>query len=245
MAPGALGGVGRESVKRIGLVGGTTPEATVEYYRALIGLGRTVATNPLDNPVIVVYSVNLSEIVARQRAERFDEVVDIFSDALERLRLAGAEIAALTANTPHVYFDRLAARAGMPLVSILDATYEKTKVLGCRKVLLLGTATTMASGMYPERLAAGEIGVVVPDEQERAYIDRTIYEDLAVGVTTPEARRAFVEICERHVEADGIDGVILGCTEIPLLLKEGDVSVPMVDTTQVHAEAIFAAALAD
>ncbi len=229
-------------MKKIGLVGGTTPEATVEYYRALIGLGRKVATNPLDNPVIVIYSVNLSEIVVRQRAGRIDEVVDIFADAFERLRLAGVEIAALTANTPHVYFDRLAARAGMPLVSILDAAFERTKALGCRKVLLLGTATTMVSSMYPDRLAAGGTGVVVPGEEERAFIDSTIYGELSIGVTTPEARKRFVAICERHVAAQGLDGVILGCTEIPLLLKEGDISVPVIDTTQVHAEAIFAAA---
>jgi aspartate racemase len=231
-------------VKRIGLVGGTTPESTVEYYRALIRLGRRVATDPLNNPVIVIYSVNLAEIVAHQRAGRDDNVVQIFSSALESLRSAGAEIAALTANTPHVWFDRLAPRAGMPLISILDATCARTTALGCRRVLLLGTARTMASSMYPRKLAAGGIDVVVPDDHARDFIDRTIYGELSIGVTSDETRRAFVEICERHVAGNGVDGVILGCTEIPLLLKDGDVSVPTIDTTAVHAEAIFAAAQA-
>lgn len=226
----------------IGLVGGTTPEATVEYYRALIALGPTVTTNPLENPVIVIYSVDLSEIVSRQQAGRVDEVVDILSDAFERLRLAGAEIVALTANTPHVYLDRLRRRTSLPIVSILDAACERTKTLGCRKALLLGTATTMGSRMYPERLAGAGIEVMVPEEGERAFIDRTIYEELAIGVTTPAARRTFIDICERRVAAAGVDGVILGCTGIPLLLRPGDLSVPMIDTTAVHAEAIFAAA---
>ena len=98
-----------------------------------------------------------------------------------------------------------------------------------------------------ERFVASfrEPGVIVPDEEERAFVNRTIYEELSVGLATAEARRTFVEICERHARDDGADGVILGCTEIPLLLGEGDVSVPTIDTTQVHAEAIFAAALAD
>lgn len=231
-------------MKRIGLIGGMTPESTIAYYRALIRLGRSVAADPLDNPVILIYSVKLSEIFRLQEAGRDDEVVGILGDAFDRLRGAGAEIGSLTANTPHVYFDRLAARAGMPLVSILDATFERTRALGCRKVLLLGTRTTMASPMYPRRMAAGDIRVIVPEEAERAFVNRTIYEELSVGLTTPEARRAFVEICERHVRGDGADGVILGCTEIPLLLEQGDVSVPMIDTTQVHAEAIFAAARA-
>jgi aspartate racemase len=231
-------------MKRIGLIGGITPESTIEYYRALIRLGRSVAANPLDNPVILIYSVNLSEIFRLQEAGRDDEVVEILAGAFDSLRGAGAEIGALTANSAHVYFDRLAARAGMPLVSILDATFERTRSLGCRKVLLLGTRRTMASAMYPRRLAAGDIRVIVPDEAERAFVNRTIYEELSLGLTTAEARRTFVEICERHARDDGADGVILGCTEIPLLLEEGDVSVPMIDTTQAHAEAIFAAALA-
>lgn len=229
-------------MKRIGLVGGTTPESTIEYYRALIGLGRQVTTDPLRNPVIVVYSVDLAEIVTRQRAGKHDEVVEIFSAAIESLRLAGAELAALTANTPHVYFERLAARAEIPLVSIVAATCTRTATLGCRRVLLLGTETTMSSRMYPEALAAHGIGVVVPDHEERAFIDRTIYGELSLGVTSPATRRTFVEICGRHIASAGVDGVILACTEIPLLLKDGDLPVPMVDTTAVHAEAIFTAA---
>jgi len=229
-------------VKRIGLVGGTTPESTVEYYRALIALGRGVTSDPLSNPVILIYSINLAEVVAGQRAGRHAEVEDLFASAIDRLRRAGAEIAALTANTPHIYFDGLQQRSEIPLVSILAATRDRVAALGCRRVLLLGTATTMASTMYPERLAAAGIDTVLPDERERELVDRTIYGELSIGVTEPATRRAFVEICERHVAAEGVDGVILGCTELPLLLKDGDVPVPMIDTTRVHAEAIFAAA---
>jgi len=229
-------------MKRIGLVGGLTPESTVEYYRAIVELNRKQATSPLSNPEIVIYSVNLAEIVRAQAEGREEQLVEILLTALEGLRLAGAEIGALTANTPHLYFDRLVARTSLPLVSILDAAYEKAVSLGCRRVLLLGTARTMDSPMYPKRFAAGSIEVVVPDEREREFVDRTIYGELAIGLTKPETRRAFVEICERHVKHDKVDGVVLGCTEIPLLLKEGDVSVPLVDTTRVHAEAVFTAA---
>ncbi len=231
-------------MKRIGLVGGLTPESTVEYYRALIELNRRGSSDPLRNPVIVIYSVNLGEIVEAQRAGREDDVVEILSTALEGLRAASAQIAAITANTPHLYFDRLVERTTLPLVSILDAACDATKALGCRKVLLLGTGRTMESAMYPSRFAAGRIEVVVPDEGERDFVDRAIYGELSVGVTSEKTKARFVEVCERHVTEGKVDGVVLGCTEIPLLLKDGDVSVPMIDTTRVHAEAIFAAASA-
>lgn len=171
-------------MKTIGLVGGTTPEATVEYYRALIALARTVATNTLDNPVIIIYSVNLSEIVSRQRAGRTDEVVDLFAAAFERLCLAGAEAAALTANTPHIYLDRLRARTRLPIVSILDATCEKTKALGCRKVLLLGTGKPRASLpglLHCGGVAGNEGGDQIATLRQQRGCGEPLEESLPVG----------------------------------------------------------------
>jgi len=228
-------------MKKIGLVGGMTPEATRGYYDILIGLGRERLNGALNNPVILIYSINLSEVASYLSAGRSDRAVDLLVDVLESLRRAGAEIGALTANTPHLYFDQIAPRTSLPLVSILDSTFERARKVGCRKALLLGTDRTMVSDMYPKRLAAGSIAVVVPEEDERQHVDRSIFEELSVGLVKDETRARYLEICRRHIER-GADAIILGCTELPLLHLDADLPVPLIDTAQAHAEAIFEAA---
>jgi aspartate racemase len=233
----------RRRVKKIGLLGGMTPEATRAYYDVLIGLGRERLDGVLSNPVVLIYSLNLAEVVRHQGAGRPDKVVELLVEVLESLRRAGAEIGALTANTPHIYLDQIAARTTLPLVSILDATSDRAAKLGCRKPLLLGTAITMTSDMYPKRLAAAGIEVVVPDEAEQPLIDRPIYDELSIGLVRDQTRNRLLEICRRHIER-GADAIILGCTELPLILHDDDLPVPLIDTAEVHAEAIFEAAQA-
>ncbi len=229
-------------MRRIGLLGGTTPESTKVYYQSLIDLGREVLEGPLNNPVVLIYSINLAEVVRLKEADRPDLVVEMMVKVFESLRIAGAQIGALTANTPHVFFDQITEGTTLPLISILDAAFDRTTALGCTKVLLLGTNTTMTSDMYPKRFAQGGIEVLVPDEEERQLIDETIYAELSVGKMKDETRNRYLEICERAIRQDGVDGVILGCTEIPLLIGPGDLAVPQIDTTRAHAAAIFAAA---
>lgn len=230
-------------MKKIGLVGGMTPESTRAYYEMIIGLGRERFSNPLRNPVVLIYSLDLSEIAAHQNVGEEDRVVEILVDVLERLRVAGAEIGALTANTPHVFFDRIAAGTSLPMMSIVHATFERAKDLGVSRVLVLGTNATMEASMYPEAFTAGGIDVVIPDEDERRFINASIYEDLALGRVTAETRETYLEICRRRVENDGVDAVILACTEIPLVLKVDDLLVPLIDTAQCHAEALFLTAM--
>jgi aspartate racemase len=226
-------------MKKIGLVGGMTPESTTEYYRTIINLGRERWDNPLRNPVILIYSLDLSEIAAHQNVGEEDRVVEILVEVLEKLRGAGAEVGALTANTPHVFFDRIASGTSLPLVNIVDATYERARSLGASRVLLLGTNATMEASMYPDAFSNGGIETVIPDEDNRRFLNRSIYEELAVGNITPESRRAYLEICGRHLREDSVDAIVLGCTEIPLVLRGDDVPVPLIDTARCHAEAIF------
>jgi aspartate racemase len=230
-------------MKKIGLIGGMTPESTTAYYRMIIELGRRSWDDPLHNPVVLIYSIDLAEIVAHQDVGDEERVVDILVDALERLRSAGAEVGALTANTPHLFLDRIRSRTTLSLISIVDATLERTRDLGVRRALLLGTKATMESPMYPDALAAVGIEIVIPEEGERRLINGSIYEDLAAGKVTPELRDAYVEICRSQIEGNGVDAVILGCTELPLVLTADDLPVPLIDTTRCHAEAIFAQAL--
>jgi aspartate racemase len=228
-------------MRTIGLVGGMTPESTKEYYERIIARARERRQDPdpLRNPVIVVYSLDLAELAAHQRAGDTGRVVQLLVGAVERLRGAGAEVGALTANTPHAYLADVVRRTELPLVSIVDATRGAAAAIGARRVLLLGTSTTMAAPMYPESFAEAGIDVVVPDEEDRAFLDRVIYGELALGTVRPEVRRRTLEICGRAIDSDGAEAVILGCTELPLVLVDGDLPVPLLDTVRIHVEAIL------
>jgi aspartate racemase len=230
-------------MKTIGLVGGTTPESTKIYYEGLIDGARRPGGNPLHNPEIIIYSLNLAELVRLQRDGERSEVVDFLLDVLQRLQRAGAEIGSFTANTPHTYLDEILPRTTLPLVSIVSATRDAAREGGFRRSLLLGTRTTMEAEMYPHAFAGGAgIEIVLPHEEDRVFIDHTIYNDLALGRVSPEIRQRYLEICANHIEADAVDSVILGCTEIPLVISAEDLPVAVLDTTEVHVRAILEAA---
>lgn len=226
-------------MKKIGLVGGMTPESTTAYYERLIDLGRERWHDPVHNPVVLIYSIDLAEMVAHQDVGDSDKVVALLADVLEKLRGAGAEVGALTANTPHIFFDRIRAATTLPLVSIIDTTVERARDLGVGRALLLGTRTTMESPMYPDALAAAGIEIVVPGGEDREFVNRSIYTDLAAGRVTTELRRRYAEICRRQIDDGGVEAVILGCTEIPMVLTADDCPAPLIDTARCHAEAIF------
>lgn len=229
-------------MKTIGLVGGMTPESTAIYYKLLIQGARKPGADPLRNPEIIIYSLNLTEVVRLQRAGEPSEVVRYLAAILERLRRAGAEVGALTANTPHAYLAELRAESSLPLVSIVTATRDAAADLGLQRALLLGTRTTMEAEMYPGEFTDAGIGIVLPNSDDREFLDHTIYGDLALGKVTPEVRRRFLDICTRHISEDGVDSVILGCTEIPLVISGDDLPIQVLDTTRIHVAAILAAA---
>jgi aspartate racemase len=229
-------------MKTIGLVGGTTPESTRVYYDLLIRGARKPGGDPLRNPEIIIYSIDLAELVHIQRSGDREGVTRFLADILERLRVAGAEVGAFTANTPHAYLDDVRAATSLPLVSIVTATREAATERGLRRALLLGTRTTVEAAMYPSELGATGIDVVLPNESEREFLDDTIYGDLAIGNISPEVRRRYLEICTKYIDAQGIDSVILGCTELPLVISEDDLPIEVLDTTVIHAAAILAAA---
>jgi aspartate racemase len=229
-------------MKKIGLVGGTTPESTKVYYEELISAARKPGEDPLHNPVILIYSLDLAELVALQRRGTSEQVAGFLARILEKLHAAGAEVAALTANTPHAYLEELRERASLPLVSIVTATCAEAKKQTLKRCLLLGTRTTIEAEMYPDEFAFAGIEIIRPGEDDRVFLDDVIYNDLAVGKISLKMRQRFLEICANHVERDGIDSVILGCTEIPLVFSQADLSIKVLDTTKIHVRAILEAA---
>jgi len=222
-------------MKTIGLVGGTTPESTRLYYDLLIRGARQPGGDPLYNPEIIIYSIDLAELVHIQRTGDREGVVRFLADILERLRNAGAEIGAFTANTPHAYLEEVRSATSLPLVSIAAER-------ALERALLLGTRTTVEAAMYPRELAAAGIDVVLPDESEREFLDDIIYGDLAVGRISQPIRQRCLDICTRFINEEGVDSVILGCTELPLVISSEELPVEVLDTTVIHAAAILAAA---
>lgn len=230
-------------MKIIGILGGMSPESTTAYYERITRT-YTQRFGDYGYPEIVIYSVSFQPYVDWPEAGRWDLVAEGLSRAARQLEAAGADFALIATNTMHKVFDDVQASVDIPLLSLLDAVGDAIAGQGLDVVGLLGTRFTMETAFYPEALADRDIEVLTPPATDRAAVDRVIYEELVAGELRAASRCRFVEIIERLTER-GAQGVVLGCTEIPLLVKAGDVDVPLFDTTAIHAEAALRYALGD
>lgn len=229
------------SMKTIGLLGGMSWESTAEYYRLLNEFTRE-RLGGLHSARCVLYSVDFAEIERLQAQGRWDEAGDVLADAARSLEAAGADLVLLCTNTMHKVADQVQAAVSVPLLHLADATAEAVRARGLRRVGLLGTAFTMEQDFYRGRLAAGGLEVSVPDADERALVHRVIYEELCIGVVREESRTAYREVIAGLVAA-GAEGIVLGCTEIELLVGAEDSPVPVFPTARIHAAAAVDAAL--
>jgi aspartate racemase len=226
-------------MKQIGLVGGIGPESTVDYYQRLVRA--TAHLGPGARPDVVVYGANMDELFALLSADDLDGVVAWLVAKLQALAKAGAELGAITANTPHVVFDRVQARSPIPLRSIVEATRDEAVRLGARRLLLLGTRFTMASDFYARCFAPAGMEVVVPDAAARELIHHRLMTEIELGVFLDPTRAELLGIAERVNRATPVDAVILGCTELPLILPADAYDVPgasrplpFLNTTAIH-----------
>ncbi|MER6386953.1 aspartate/glutamate racemase family protein [Streptomyces sp. NPDC001523] len=228
-------------MKTIGLLGGMSWESTAEYYRLLNEFTRD-RLGGLHSARCVLYSVDFAEIERLQAQGRWDEAGEVLADAARSLEAAGADLVLLCTNTMHKVADQVQAAVSVPLLHLADATAEAVRARGMRRVGLLGTAFTMEQDFYRGRLAAGGLEVSVPDADERALVHRVIYDELCVGVVREESRTAYREVIAGLV-AGGAEGIVLGCTEIELLVGAEDSPVPVFPTARIHAAAAVEAAL--
>jgi aspartate racemase len=227
--------------KRIGILGGMSPESTVAYYEYLTRT-YTERFGDYGYPEILIYSVSFQPYVDWPNADRWDLVAQGLSAAARQLAAAGAEVILIATNTMHIVFDQVQASVDVPMLSLLDAVAAAIESQGLSTVGLLGTRFTMEKTFYQDSLGRRGIKVLVPSAGDRDYVNRVIYEELVTGQFRYESRAGYVTIIEKLAER-GAEGIILGCTEIPLLLREGDVSLPLLDTTTIHAEAALQFAL--
>ena len=223
-------------MKTIGIIGGIGPESTVDYYKRLIEAFRVEGS--LASPEIIIYSVSLEEVLTLVSGRQWNGLIYLLGAKVKALHRAGADFAVISANTPHVVFDEVQARSPIPLLSIVTATLKKTRELGVKKVGLLGTRFTMEENFFSPPFAAHDISVVVPAPKDQQYIHEKLMHEIELGIFTDETRQGLLAVIERMIDADKIEAVILGCTELPLILETSPSGIPFLNTTATHVESI-------
>jgi len=228
-------------MKTIGMIGGTGWVSTAEYYREINREAARLRGGAWTAPCIL-WSLDFGELDARKRTGSPERVYALFREAALGLEAAGAELVIMCANTPHLYADRLEAELSMPLVHIAAATAAAVRERGMARVGLLGTRITMEELFYHNRLARAGIEALVPPEAERRFIDQAIFNEMVKDEFKPDTRARFLKIMA-DLAARGAEGIVLGCTEIPLLVLPEHTDMVLFNTLEIHARAAGAAAL--
>lgn len=221
-------------MKTIGLIGGMSWESTVSYYQ-IINETIKEKLGGLHSAKILMYSVDFSEIEECQANGDWDKSAEILGKAGEILEKGGADFIVICTNTMHKVVPQIKNRINIPILHIADATAEALKKDGIKKVALLGTKYTMTQDFYKERLISNGLSVVIPNEKEIEQVNNVIYNELCLGIVSDDSREIYSGIIER-LKMEGAEAVILGCTEIGLLIKQKDSVLPVFDTTKIHAQ---------
>ncbi|EPG0610391.1 aspartate/glutamate racemase family protein [Vibrio fluvialis] len=222
-------------MKTIGMIGGMSWESTLSYYKA-INEGVKAALGGLNSAQICLYSVNFEPIEKLQHEGKWDETAQLLALAAKSVEAGGADFLLICTNTMHKVAPEIEAQISIPILHIADATAKQLQQDGIERVGLLGTRFTMEQEFYKGRLQQQfGIDVLIPDAEQRQQVHRVIYEELCLGTIRPESRAQYVEIVE-DLHRRGAQAVILGCTEIALLIQQHDTDVPLYDTTKIHAE---------
>lgn len=228
-------------MKKIGLVGGIGPASTLDYYLGLIERCRAEFGENV-YPEIVIDSVSLTTATDFFAQNDFDGNAQLMLKSLADLKAAGAEIAAITANTEHIVWDKIKDYFEIPVVSIVEATADEILRKGYKRVLILGTIFTMKSGLYENPLIERGITPIIPKDEDKEKIANLFFPNLENGIVIAEDKSKMLEIVGKIARENSADAVLLGCTELPLMIKDGDLALPLLNTTQIHINAIFDAA---
>ena len=227
-------------MKTLGIIGGLGPESTVDYYQRIIALYRQRIADG-HYPEFIVVSVDLRKGLDFMDANELSGMADYLLEAIGKVARAGADFAIISANTPHIVFDDVAPNSPIPLISIVEATCAAAKARKLKRLALVGTRYTMQANFYPKVLAREGIDLLMPEREDQDYIHEKYFSELVPGKFLPETRAGLLAIVDRMKTKSGIDGVILGGTELPLLLRDPDHNgIPFLDTTKIHCEAAVA-----
>lgn len=230
-------------MKTIGILGGMSAESTQVYYRQLCSLTRE-RLGGLHSPELLIRSLDFSRIQALQEREEWDEAGSILNNEAKALERGGADFIILATNTMHKVADQMMKGVSVPMIHIADATAARIQARGLSSPGLMATAFTMEQTFYVDRLVAAGLSPIIPDSSDRAKTHRIIYDELCRGLVTKESEDAYVRIANRLI-ARGADCIILGCTEVGMLLNQDNLPVPVFDTTMIHCDAAIDSALQD
>ncbi len=229
-------------MKKLGLVGGISWVSTIDYYR-FINEGINEKLGGLNFAECIIYSLNFDDFQRNNTANNWEATFKLILNACENLKRSGAEAIVLCANTAHAVAEKVEQQIQLPLIHIATETANEITKQGIKKVGLLGTKFTMEMDFYKSKLNEHNVESIVPASQKiRDYLQQTIKEELGRGIIKQETRHAYIAIVDQLIK-DGAEGIILGCTELPLILNQGDISVPAFDTTKIHSRAAVEFAL--
>ena len=223
-------------MKTLGIVGGIGPKSTIDYYRQIVASYRTLRPDGSFPPVII-NSIDMTKMLALIGANQMKEVTEYLAGEVNKLSRAGGDFGLLAANTPHIVFDDIRSRSKIPLISIVEATCEAAKAKGIARLGLFGTRFTMQGSFYPDVFSKRGIQIVLPDEPDQDYIHEKYMHELVHGRFLDETRQHLLGILDRMIDGQQIQGLILGGTELPLILRaESHRGIPMLDTTRIHVD---------
>jgi aspartate racemase len=229
--------------KVIGIIGGIAPPSTIEYYRKIIS-GFQEKAQTRHYPSMVINSIDMTKMLEFVTNKEYDALVNYLSHEIQKLKDGGADFAAMASNTPHIVFEELQERSRIPLISIVNATVDYAKKLGMKKLGLFGTKSTMQSGFYQAGFSREGIEIVIPPLESQNEIHEKYMNELVKGIFLEGTKRIFLDIVHHMRQRDGIEGLILGGTELPFILKEEDfTNFTLLNTTEIHVESILVYAM--
>jgi len=224
-------------MKKIGIIGGMSIYSTIDYYR-LIAEEYNKSQGGSAFPELIIDSLNHGKMAKLIAADQWDLVLNELVNSVNNLINAKAEVIIIAANTPHIIFDKLIKKVKVPMISIMEATGKAIQYKKLKKVGLIGTKSTMDGTYYQKTLNKLGIEIITPEEEDKKIIDGIIKKELIFNVIKEESKKIYIQIMDKLKRA-GVEGIILGCTEIPLLIKEKDYPLPLFDTTTIHAKAVL------
>lgn len=225
-------------LRKLGLIGGMGPESTIPYYHDIVYGVRDRLDNG-DFPNIIIESVNVFNVLRLCSEEKYDELTDYLMCAINNLVSGGADFVAMSANTPHIVFDRLEKKSPVPIISIVQSSCDYAKSKGLKRLALFGTLFTMNGNFFKQPFLDNDIEILIPNNYEMDLINERISNELELGIVKESTLSEFTDIIHRMKDEQGIQSVILGCTELPLLLNDSVSPVPCLDTMKIHIDVII------
>jgi len=232
-------------MKTIGIIGGLGPEATTDYYKEIIKSFNEMNSNAsLNYPEIIIYSVNMGKFIEHIQKAEYTMATEYISSCINRLANAGADFAAISANTPHMLFNEIQGKSNIPLISIVAATKNEAQKLQLKKAGLIGTKFTMNSSFFKDVFQPSGIDIIVPSNFDIETINEKLFTELELGIYKPETQTLLLEIVQQMINRDKIDSLILGCTEFPIMFTNNQyLVIPFLNTTRIHVAKIVDACI--